>query len=66
MKLNNDIEKDSTIKEFIYFWLFDLKMLPIDNNKQSIIQTLHYFNSKNHKYRRRNLNLSFLNKKLKL
>ena len=66
MKLNNDIEKDSTIKEFIYFWLFDLKMLPIDNNKQRIIQTLHDFNSKNHKYRRRNLNLSFLNKKLKL
>ena len=66
MKLKNEEEKDLTIREFIYFWLFDLKMLPKENNKESIIRTLNNFNSKNNKYKNKFINLSFLNKKFEI
>ena len=66
LKLKNEEEKDLTIREFIYFWLFDLKMLPKENNKESIVRTLNEFNSKDNKYRNKSINLSFLNKKFEI
>ena len=36
LKIQNDIEKEKTLQEFIYFWLFDFFMLPEKNNKKSI------------------------------
>ena len=32
--------REKTIREFILFWLFDLKLLPRNNNKQMIIDNL--------------------------
>ena len=32
--------REKTIREFILFWLFDLKLMPINNNKQSIIDNI--------------------------
>ena len=32
--------REKTIREFILFWLFDLKLLPQNNNKQAIIDNL--------------------------
>jgi glycosyltransferase involved in cell wall biosynthesis len=35
--------REKTIREFILFWLFDLKLLPKENNKQAIIDKLKTF-----------------------
>ena len=66
MKLQDDKTKDNTIREFIYFWLFDLEMMPKDYNKSSIIQTLKNFNLKNNTYMGAFVNLSYLNRKFEI
>ena len=42
-KLRDNFEKDKTIREFIYFWLFDYQLLPKEDNKKMIINTLYNF-----------------------
>ena len=66
MRLQDDKEKDKTIREFIYFWLFDLEMLSKDDNKSTIIQTLKNFNSLNNTYMGVFANLSYLNGKFEI
>ena len=60
LKLQDDYNKEKVIKEFIYFWLFDLELLPKEDNKKSIIKYLYKFNKKNNKYNGEKINLSFL------
>ena len=60
LKIENDIEKDCTINEIIFFWLFDLQLLPKEDNKKTIIKQLYLFNKKKNKYLGLNINLSFI------
>ena len=66
MRLQDDKEKDKTIREFIYFWLFDLEMLSKNDNKSTIIQTLKNFNSLNNTYMGVFVNLSYLKGKFEI
>ena len=63
VKLDDDYQKEKVIKEFIYFWLFDLELLPKEDNKKSIIKYLYKYNRKRNKYHGENINLSFLKNK---
>ena len=40
LKIRDNSEKDKTIREFIYFWLFDYQLLPKNDNKKKIIDIL--------------------------
>lgn len=51
------------ICEFINFWIFDLKLLPKEDNKASVIKSLREFNRVNNKYFGILINLNYLNKK---
>lgn len=62
-KLKNEIEKDRTIHEIIYFWLFDYYMLPKNDNKKSIINIIRKF-SNNHSIKK--INLTFLKTKIEV
>ena len=57
LKINNEKLKDKTIHEVIYFWLFDLQLLPKKDNKKSIINILKKFNNKNYIFAKQKLNL---------
>ena len=63
LKLDGDFNKEKVIKEFIYFWLFDLELLPKEDNKKTIIKYLYQFNKQRNKYNGENINLSFLKNK---
>ena len=63
LKLDGDYNKEKVIKEFIYFWLFDLELLPKEDNKKSIIKFLYQYNQKRNKYHGEKINLSFLKNK---
>ena len=58
--------KDKTIREFIYFWYFDLILLPKNDDKKSVIFTLKRYADKNNTFCRIPMRLSFLRKKCKL
>jgi len=60
LKISTREERDKTIREFIYFWLFDYQMLPLDNDKKSIIKKLRAYNMKNGTYFGTPLNLNYL------
>ena len=66
IKIQNNVEKDTTIKEFIYFWLFDLELLPKENNKKKIINILNEFSLNNNTYMGVYINLSYLNCKFEI
>ena len=57
--------KNKTIKEFIYFWLWDYYFLPKINNKKVIINNLRKYSQKNSKFYKFPLNLDFLTSKFK-
>ena len=57
LKLKNKKEKNKTLQEFIYFWLFDFQMSPKKSNKKNIIKMLRKYKSRNNKH---NLNFSYL------
>ena len=44
IKFGGKKQKDITLKEFVYFWLFDYLLLYKKNNKKIIIDTLHKYN----------------------
>ena len=55
-KLKNEMEKDKTIHEIIYFWLFDYQLLPKEDNKDRIISKIRKYSQKNSEI----INLNFL------
>ena len=59
-KIFNRIERDKTIREFIYFWYFDYHLLPKNDTKASIVKTLREYNNNNHLFCRIPMRLSFL------
>ena len=60
IRLGDKLKNDKLIHEFIYFWLFDLKLLPQEDNKQDIIRILKDFNNKNNKYFDVEVNLGYI------
>jgi len=48
------------IKEFINFWIFDLELLPKQDNKKSVIDNLRNFNKNNNRYFGVIMNLNYL------
>ena len=44
IKYGGKKQNDITMKEFVYFWLFDYLLLYKNNNKKSIIDILHKYN----------------------
>ena len=62
----NTKKKDKSIREFIYFWYFDLVLLPKNDNKKNIINILRKYNDKNNTFYSIPLSLAFLKKKSKL
>ena len=61
----NKYLKDKTIREFILFWLFDLKLLPINDNKQLIIHNLRRYNNPENRFAGIRISLKFLLPKFK-
>jgi len=66
--LNNVLEprstdkflREKTIREFILFWLFDLKLLPQNNNKQMIIDNLKQYIRPDNKFGGETVSLEYL------
>ena len=59
-KIRDNIEKDKTIKEFIYFWLFDYELLPKNDNKKKLITTLHNYIKKDNTFYKLPMSITFL------
>ena len=59
-KIRDNNERDQTIREFIYFWLFDYVLLPKENNKKKIIETLKQYIKRDNKFCRLPMSLTFL------
>ena len=59
------IMKNKTIREFIYFWLWDYYFLPKYDNKKKIINNLRKYSQKDSKFYEFPLNLDFLTGKFK-
>ena len=59
-KIRDNDEKDKTIREFIYFWLFDYELLPKNDNKKQILETLHKYIRKDNTFCRLPMSLTFL------
>ena len=62
-KSGDEEKNNKNIKEFIYFWLFDLHFLPKEDNKKSVIKNLKLFNNDNNRYFGQKINLRYLRKK---
>ena len=63
MKKGNSTMDDLCIREFILFWVFDLKLLPKEDNKESIIKTLYAFNQNSNQYLGSPIHLDFISTK---
>ena len=59
------IMKNKTIREFIYFWLWDYYFLPKNDNKKKVINNLRKYSQKDSKFYKYPLNLDFLTGKFK-
>ena len=59
-KIRDSIQRDSTIREFIYFWFFDYQLLPKNDNKKVIIDKLRNYNKKDNKFCQLPMRLDFL------
>ena len=59
-KVFNIIERDKTIREFIYFWFFDYQLLPKNDTKESIVKVLRNYNNKDNQFCRLPMRLDFL------
>lgn len=62
VKLENDEQKFKTIKEFIYFLLFDYQLSPKNSDKKNIIDFLKLLNNKEFQYFQFKLSINYLNK----
>jgi glycosyltransferase involved in cell wall biosynthesis len=56
----NKYFKDKTIREFILFWLFDLKLLPRNDNKEKVIHSLRRYNNPENRFAGIRISLHFL------
>ena len=59
-KIRDSIQRDNTIREFIYFWFFDYQLLPKKDNKKVIIDKLRDYNKKDNKFCLLPMRLDFL------
>ena len=59
VRIGNEQTNEKTIKEFIYFWLFDYLLLYKGNNKKSIIDNLHKHNQEKSRIKLGNLKSYF-------
>jgi hypothetical protein len=62
-KIADPIEKDKTIREFILFWFFDYQLLPKEDNKKKIINTLKIYSQRDNTFCKLPMSLVFLNSK---
>ena len=60
-KIRDSIQRDRTIREFIYFWFFDYQLLPKNDNKKVIIDKLRNYNKKDNKFCQLPMRLDYLN-----
>ena len=60
LKIRDNAEKDKTIREFIYFWVFDYQLLPKNDDKKKIIDTLRNYNKPDNIFNNMPLRLDFL------
>ena len=61
--IRNKEEKNRAINEFIYFWYFDLILLPKNDDKKVIVNTLRKYNDTNNTFCKLPMKLSFLKRK---
>ena len=59
-KINDSNEKDKTIREFIYFWLFDYELLKKESKKKVIINKLRNYSKEDNKFYGLPMSLQFL------
>ena len=59
-KIADPYEKDQTIREFIYFWYFDYVLLPKEDNKKLVIETLRKYIRSDSTFFRMPLSIVFL------
>ena len=59
-KIRDNNEKDQTIREFIYFWLFDYVLLPKTDSKKKIMETLRQYIKRDNTFCRLPMSLTFL------
>ena len=59
-KIRFSYQRDETIREFIYFWYFDYKLLPREDSKKKIIKTLVEYNMSNNTFCRLPMRIEFL------
>ena len=59
-KIEDPIQKDKTIREFIYFWYFDYQLLPKDDNKEKIIKNLRKYSKSDSTFFKLPMSLVFL------
>ena len=60
-KVKTVVQRDKTIREFILFWFFDYQLLPKNDNKAKIIETLRNYNKKDNKFCGLPISLYYLN-----
>ena len=62
-KIKNSVQRDSTIREFIYFWFFDYQLLPKNDNKKIIIDKLRKYDREDNTFCRLPMRLDYLTSK---
>ena len=60
-KIKTRYQRDKTIKEFIYFWLFDYQLLPKNSTKKKVIKKLINYNKKDYTFYGLPMRLDYLN-----
>ena len=60
VKIRTEKLRNRTIREFIYFWLFDLELLPREDNKKDIINKLRRFNNPDNTFHGTQMHLDYL------
>ena len=59
LSIKDDIEKDKTIREFIYCWYFDYELIARESNKTVIMEKLRAYSQKNNTYNNIIINLDY-------
>ena len=60
LSIKDDIEKDKTIREFIYCWYFDYELMAREANKTAIMEKLRAYSQKNNTYNNIIINLDYV------
>ena len=51
VRFGNEITNEKTMREYVYFWLFDYLMLYKKDNKKSVIDKLYLFNGEDRRFK---------------